>query len=139
MFSLHKKFVIHLRTVEIIDSPLRLESRQYLGYSTVLNCLGELSAYDIFSLEGLFVQEKIFVFALFYPKWIDNLLSLNDSQCDENFLLKTLFFQHPYLDRRYKYCQHRAVIQTCLLPVVNYLSILGGGAALRKILVERCS
>ena len=34
-----------------------------------------------------------------------------------------LFFQYPYLGRRYKYHQHRGMTQFCLMLVVNYLYI----------------
>ena len=34
-----------------------------------------------------------------------------------------LFFQHLYLDKRYKYRQHRGMTQFCLLPLVSDLYI----------------
>ena len=47
-----------------------------------------------------------------------------------------LFFQHPYLNERYRYHQHRGMTQFRLMPLVSHLYILGRGAALRQILVE---
>ena len=42
-----------------------------------------------------------------------------------------LFFEHLYLDKNYRYRQHRVMTQFSLMPVVSHLYILGGGAALR--------
>ena len=34
-----------------------------------------------------------------------------------------LFFQHCYLDKRFRYCQHRGMTHFCLMSVVNHLYI----------------
>ena len=41
------------------------------------------------------------------------------------FLKLFLFFEHPYLDKRYRYRQHRDMIQFRLMPVVSHLYMLG--------------
>ena len=42
-----------------------------------------------------------------------------------------LFFQHPYLDKRYKYRQHKGMTQFHLMSVVIHLCIFGRGAFLK--------
>ena len=85
------------------------------------------------SFGGFFIGEKRIGFILSSPKWIDDLLSINysHSQSDEKSLFKTFsIFEHPYLDKRYRYRQYRGMNQFHLMSVVSYLYILGRGAAL---------
>ena len=57
-------------------------------------------------------------------------MPVNHSQSDEISCLKLfVFFQHPYFDKRYRYCQHRCMTQFRLMSVVNHLHILGRGGA----------
>ena len=42
-----------------------------------------------------------------------------------------LLFQYPYLDKRYRYRQHKGMTQFRLMPVVSHLYVSGRGAALR--------
>ena len=51
----------------------------------------------MFSFDELFFGEKK-IFVLLFPECIDNLLSINHSQSDENYVsrLFLFFFQHPW-------------------------------------------
>ena len=46
----------------------------------------------MFSFDGIFFGEKKIAFALLFPKCIDDLLSINHSQSDENFVSRLFLF-----------------------------------------------
>ena len=101
--------LIFLRSPGGIDSSLRLESMEHSRYFIVLHCFRVKSSYYIFSFCGLLIlQKKMFLF--YHPKinWWFIVYSL----------LKTfLFFPYTYLDKRYRYRQHRVLTQYRLMSV----------------------
>ena len=81
--------IYHLGALLAIDSPHKLLSRRQPRYSTQLYCLLEWSWKQIYNFASVLFLVKRIAFVLSSPKWIDNLLSMNHSQRDENSLFKT--------------------------------------------------
>ena len=80
---------IFLGALLAIDSPHKLLSGRQQRYSTQLYCLMKWSWKQIFNFASVWFLVKSIAFVLSSPKRIDNLLSMNHSQRDENSLLKT--------------------------------------------------
>lgn len=74
--------MIFLEDFIAMNSPLQLAPRQQTSYSTLYYDFTVLSLYVMLS--------SVKFFSLTSPKWIDNLLSTNQSHAFENSLFKTI-------------------------------------------------
>ena len=81
---------IFLRALLAIDSPHKFLSRRQPRYSTCNYIVwwNDLENEQIFNFSSVLFLVKRIAFVLSSPKWIDNLLSMNHSQRDENSLFK---------------------------------------------------
>ena len=67
-----------------------------------------------------------------------NLVSINNSQSDENTFFSTFSnsFYISFLKKKYNYFQNGCRVQLSLIALVDYLFLSGRGVVLGQILVE---
>ena len=72
-----------------------------------------------------------------YPtNYYFNLLSINNSQSEENTFFSTFSNLYFFLGKIYNYFQHGCRVRLSLMAMVEYLSLSGRGMVLGYILVE---